>query len=124
MRFARWVFLIAGVYGLITVAPQYFMEGTIARMTGPITHPEYFYGFVGVVVAFQLVFLIIARDPVRLRPIMPACVVEKLSFGIAAWALYAAQRVRTDIVLFATIDLVLGVLFVVAWLRTRNLARS
>jgi hypothetical protein len=124
MRFARRVFLIAGDYGLITVEPQYFMEGTIARMTGPITHPEYFYGFVGVVVAFQLVFLIIARDPVRLRPIMPACVVEKLSFGIAAWALYAAQRVRTDIVLFATIDLVLGVLFVVAWLRTRNLARS
>ena len=124
MRFARWVFLVAGIYGLIVVTPQYFMEGVIARTTGPITHPEYFYGFVGVVVAFQLVFLIIARDPVRLRPIMPACVVEKLSFGIAAWALYAAQRVRTDIVLFATIDLVLAVLFVVAWLRTRNLARS
>lgn len=124
MRFARWVFLIAGVYGLITVAPQYFMEGAIARMTEPITHPEYFYGFVGVVIAFQLVFLAIARDPVRLRPIMPACVVEKLSFGIATWALYLAQRVRTDIVLFATIDLVLAVLFVVAWLRTRNLARS
>ena len=123
MRFARWVFLVAGIYGLLVVTPQYFMEGVIARTTGPITHPEYFYGFVGVVVAFQLVFLIIARDPVRLRPIMPACVVEKLSFGIAAWALYAAQRVRADIVVFATIDLVLATLFIIAWYRTRAVAR-
>jgi hypothetical protein len=65
MRFARWVFLIAGIYGLLVVTPQYFMEGVIARTTGPITHPEYFYGFVGVVVAFQLVFLVVARDPIR-----------------------------------------------------------
>jgi len=123
MRFARWVFLIAGIYGLIVVTPQYFMEGMIARMTGPITHPEYFYGFVGVVVAFQLVFLVISRDPVRFRPIMLPSVVEKLTFGIAAWALYAAQRVRADILLFAGIDLVLAVLFMMAWMKTRDVAR-
>jgi len=123
MRFARWVFLIAGIYGLIVVTPQYFMEGMIARMTGPITHPEYFYGFVGVVVAFQLVFLVIPRDPVRFRPIMLPSVVEKLTFGIAAWALYAAQRVRADILLFAGIDLVLAVLFMMAWMKTRDVAR-
>jgi len=123
MRFARWVFLIAGIYGLIVVTPQYFMEDMISRMSGPITHPEYFYGFVGVVVAFQLVFLIISRDPVRFRPIMPACAVEKLAFGVAAWALYFAQRVRADILLFATIDLALAVLFMMAWSRTRNAAR-
>ena len=99
------------------------MEGTIARMSGPITHPEYFYGFVGVVVAFQLVFLIIARDPARFRPIIPACVVEKLTFGIAAWALYSAQRVKADILPFATIDLLLATLFIVSWFRTRDLAR-
>jgi hypothetical protein len=123
MRFARWVFLIAGIYGLVVATPQYFMEGVIARMTGPITHPEYFYGFVGVVVAFQLVFLVVSRDPIRYRPIMPACVVEKLTFGLAAWALYAAQRVRADILLFAAIDLVLAVLFMMAWMKTRNVDR-
>jgi len=123
MRFARWVFLVAGIYGLIVVTPQYFMEGVIARTTGPITHPEYFYGFVGVVVAFQLVFLVVARDPVRFRPIMPACVVEKLTFGVAAWALYAAQRVRADILIFAAIDLLLAVLFMMAWMKTRNIDR-
>jgi hypothetical protein len=124
MRFARWVFLVAGIYGLIAVTPQYFLEGMITRMSGPITHPEYFYGFVGVVVAFQLVFLIVSRDPVRFRPIIPACVVEKLTFGIAAWALYSAQRVKPDILLFATIDLLLAVLFTIAWFRTARVASA
>ncbi|HEX6598233.1 MAG TPA: hypothetical protein VF034_02855 [Gemmatimonadaceae bacterium] len=124
MRFARWVFLVAGIYGLIVVTPQYFMEGVIARTTGPITHPEYFYGFIGVVVAFQLVFLAVARDPVRFRPIMPACVVEKLTFGVAAWALYAAQRVRADILIFAAIDLLLALLFMMAWTKTRDVPRG
>ena len=124
MRFARWVFLIAGIYGLIVVTPQYFMEDMIARTTGPITHPEYFYGFLGVVVAFQLVFLVVSRDPIRFRPIIPACVVEKLTFGVAAWALYAAERVRADILVFAAIDLVLAVLFMMAWAKTRMLARD
>jgi hypothetical protein len=120
MRFARWVFLVAGIYGLIVVTPQYFMEGVIARTTGPITHPEYFYGFIGVVVAFQLVFLVVARDPVRFRPIMPACVVEKLTFGVAAWALYAAQRVRADILIFPAIALLLALLFLMVWTKTRD----
>ena len=124
MRFARWVFRIAGIYGLIVVTPQYFMEGMIARSAGPITHPEYFYGFVGVVVAFQLVFLVVSSDPIRYRPIIPACVVEKLTFGVAAWALYAAQRVRADILVFAAIDLVLAVLFMMAWAKTRPFARD
>src|SRR5262245_63460257 len=49
MKFARIVFLVAGIYGLLVVAPQYFLEAKIGRDTPPpITHPEFFYGFVGV----------------------------------------------------------------------------
>jgi hypothetical protein len=29
MKFSRWVFNIAGAYGVITVAPLYFMEQII-----------------------------------------------------------------------------------------------
>ena len=66
--FARRVFQVAGIYGLIVMLPQYFLEQRIGRDAPPaITHPEYFYGFIGVVVAWQLCFLAIARDPVRLR---------------------------------------------------------
>ena len=52
---------------------------------------------------------------------MNSSVVEKLTFGVATWALYAAQRVQADILLFAAIDLVLAVLFMMAWMKTRNL---
>ena len=49
MKFTRWVFTIAGVYGVVTVAPLYFMEQTIGKQDPPpITHPMFFYGFVGV----------------------------------------------------------------------------
>jgi len=39
----------AGIYGIAVIAPQYFMEAQVGRDYPPaITHPEYFYGFVGV----------------------------------------------------------------------------
>ena len=70
MIFARRVFLIAGIYGLLVLLPLYFMEARIGRDQPPaITHPEYFYGFLGVAVSWQVAFLVISRDPVRFRPL-------------------------------------------------------
>ena len=67
-RFARRVFTVAGIYGLIVMVPQYFLAAQISRDTPPaITHLEYFYGFIGLAVAWQLVFLLIGRDPERYR---------------------------------------------------------
>src|SRR5262249_1624463 len=71
MKFARYVFLIAGVYGLLIIAPQYFLEERVGTDYPPaVTHPEYFYGFVGVTLAWQVLYLVIASDPVRYRPVM------------------------------------------------------
>jgi hypothetical protein len=43
MKFARGVFLVAGIYGLLVLTPIYFLEARIGRETPPpITHPEYF----------------------------------------------------------------------------------
>jgi|SRR5579872_615904 len=44
------------------------------RDTPPaITHPEYFYGFLGGALAWQFLFLVLSTDPVRYRPmILPA----------------------------------------------------
>lgn len=123
MIFAKRVFLIAGMYGLVVLLPQYFMEEKTGRdFPPPVTHPEYFYGFIGVAVAWQLVFLIISRDPVRYRPIMLAAIVEKASFGIAAFALYLAGRLGVRMLGAGIIDLVLGTLFAVAYLRTAHAA--
>jgi hypothetical protein len=45
VRFARWVFLIAGIVGVIEIVPLYFLENTIDRtQPPPITHPGFYYG--------------------------------------------------------------------------------
>ena len=83
MIFARRVFLIAGIYGLLVLLPLYFLEARIGRDQPPaITHPEYFYGFLGVAVSWQVAFLVISRDPVRFRPLMVPAVLEKATFGL------------------------------------------
>ena len=119
MRFARWTFLIAGIYALLVLVPMYLMESRIGADTPPaITHPEYFYGFIGVAVAFQLVFIVISTDPVKYRPIMLAAIVEKLSFAIAVGVLVIGGRTYGQIVIGAAVDLLLGVFFAIAWSRT------
>lgn len=118
MTFARWVFLIAGIYGLIVLAPQYFLESQIGVDYPPaITHPEYFYGFVGVALAWQVAFLIMARDPARYRLLMIPAVLEKISFGAAAIALLIQRRLPLVVLGFASIDLVFAGLFLVAFWR-------
>lgn len=117
-RFARRVFLVAGVYGLVALAPLYFLEDALARaFPPPLTHPDHFYGFLGVTVAWQLAFLLIARDPVRFRPLMPVAVVEKLLPAAAVVALVAGGRTPAAALGPTAIDLVLGALFLLAWRR-------
>ncbi len=60
MRFARYTFEAAGTIGILVLVPLYFLlEQTGIDNPPPITHPEYYYGFVGVALAFQIVFLIV-----------------------------------------------------------------
>jgi hypothetical protein len=117
--FARRVFAVAGVYGLFVLAPHYFMEAKVGRDSDvEVTHPEYFYGFVGVALAWQFAFLIISRDPVRYRLIMLPGIFEKVSFGLAAIVLYAQGRLQGMMLLGGCVDLVFAVLFVIAFVRT------
>jgi len=119
MKFSRWVFIIAGIYGIIVITPLYFSEADIARDFPPaITHPEYFYGFLGVTLAWQTLFLLIATDPKRYRIMMLPSFLEKAIYVAAVLVLYIQQRVPVISLSFATIDLVLGILFIVAFWRT------
>jgi len=120
MKFARIVFLIAGVYGLIVMLPQYSLETRIGIDTPPpITHPEFFYGFIGVTTAWQIIFLVISKDPVRYRPMMLVSVLEKISFVIPAIFLFQQNRMALFMLAPAGAALVLGVLFVIAFVKTR-----
>lgn len=121
MKFAKLVFMIAGVYGLIVMLPQYFLEEKNGiDYPPPINHPEYFYGFTGVVVAWQILFLILSKDPVRYRPMIIAAVLEKFSFTIAVTVLYFQSRVATMVLGFGMMDLLLGILFIIAFIKTRD----
>lgn len=124
MRFAQRVFLAAGIYGLLIMPVMYFMERRIGiDHPPPITHPEFYYGFVGVVLAFQVAFLIIAYDPQRYRAFMVPAMLEKFSFVLAIAAIYLAGRgeeVINTIPIAAAIDLTFGVLFVFACRATRE----
>jgi hypothetical protein len=117
--FAKRVFFWSGVYGIAVLLPMFFLEEKLGRdFPPPTNHPEQYYGFLGVALAWQLAFLVIARDPVRHRPIMLPAIAEKFLVGGAALWLVAAGRLAGITAAPLLVDLVLGCLFVVAYLRT------
>lgn len=117
MKFARYVFYIAGIYGILALAPMYFLETRTGEDFPPaITHAEYYYGFIGVALAFQIVFLIIARNPLKYRTMIIPSVIEKFSFAIAAIVLYLQNRLAAMMLGAGLIDLALGVLFVASYI--------
>jgi hypothetical protein len=113
------LFSSAGIYGLIVLVPQFFLERKIGTDTPPpITHPEFFYGFICVAVAWQVLFLILSRDPIRYRPMMLAAMLEKIGFPVAVAILYLQGRLAPAIFIPASLDLVLLVLFIAAYRKT------
>jgi hypothetical protein len=120
MRFAKRVYLIAGIWGVIVIGLNFFNERWIALNDPPaITHPEFFYGFNCVTLAWQVLFLLLSRDPVRYRPLIPATWVEKFAYVIAIAVLYSLGRVSQFVLYFSFTDLLLGVLFVIAYFKTK-----
>jgi hypothetical protein len=120
-KFASRVFLVAGIYGVVVLLPQYFLEQKLGRDFPPsITHPEQFYGFIGVALAWQFVFLMIARDIERYRLLMLPAILEKLSFGVAALVLFAQGRVAALVAGVGGIDLLWAVFFGLAFRLSRS----
>ena len=119
MKFAKIVFRVSGAYGLVVLVPLYFALEMIGRRDPPaVTHPEYYYGFLGVALVWQFAFFVIGSDPVRFRPMMLPAMAEKLVHVITMTALYLAGRMNAKQLAFNMPDLLMGVLFVIAFLRT------
>jgi hypothetical protein len=119
MGLAQRVFTIAGVYGLVVLLPLYALEERLgADMPPPITHPEYYYGFLGVAVAWQVAFLLIGRDPVGLRPMMIPAILEKLGYGLAVVVLWLEGRAAAAPLATGLVDLLWAGAFAAARART------
>jgi hypothetical protein len=121
MRFARFVFRAAAVWGLLVLVPLFFMfngDGLEARP--PFTYPQAYFGFLTVTLAWQVAFWIIGSDPVRFRPLMIPSMIEKFGFVLALGVLYAQGRVGARELSPAAPDFVLGLLFVAAYVKTQS----
>ena len=120
MKFSKIVFWVAGIWGFLILAPLYFLFDVIGRNDPPpITHPGFFYGFVGVALAWQVAFIFIATDPARFRPLMIPSILEKVCWGATVIALVSQQRMHKSDLVFAGADLLLGLLFLVSYFETR-----
>ncbi len=121
MKFAKVVFWIATVWGFLVLTPLFFMFDLIGRNDPPpITHPGFYYGFASVGLAWQVVFAVIARDPLRMRPMMIPAVLEKFGYVIVVLVMYSQARMKAQDLVFAFTDGVLGVMFAVAYMKTKT----
>ncbi|HMM79804.1 MAG TPA: hypothetical protein PKC65_07270 [Pyrinomonadaceae bacterium] len=116
MKFARYSFLFAGIAGLLVLLPQFFLEAKVGVDTPPaITHPEFYYGFLGLATVFQFIFFLIAFDPSSFRLLMPIAIFEKLSFGIPCLILYWTGRMAFGgFFIGGMLDLIFAVIFTIA----------
>jgi hypothetical protein len=120
MRFAKIVFFVAGIYGFLVLTPIYFMENAIGQRTPPaITHPEYFYGFLGAGLSWQVLFLVVSRDPLRYRPMILPSILEKVTWGIALIILFSQRRLPLSSFAIGSVDWIFAFLFLAAYFNTK-----
>jgi hypothetical protein len=119
LKFAKIVFRVAAIYGVLALTPLYFLFDLIGRQDPPpITHPGFYYGFAGVALAWQAAFYVISNDPKRYRALMIPSVLEKFSFGFAVIVLVLQHRMHPSELVLTGIDLLLGLLFIAAYFKT------
>ena len=123
--FAKIVFRVAGLWGVVTLTPLYLMFDRIGRQYPPaITHPDFYFGFVGLGLAWQVAFLVIASDPIRFRPLMLAAILEKFIYVMSVSVLYAQGRLYGSQLALAGPDFALGILFIAAFIETSAALKS
>src|SRR6476661_9256125 len=96
MRFAKIVFIVAGVWGIVVLTPLYFLHDITGRQYAPpATYPEFFYGFLSVAMAWQIAFLVIGSNPARFRLLMVPAIIEKLGWVVVLAVLYSGARISS-----------------------------
>lgn len=123
MKFAKILFWVAGIWGVIMFAPLYFIFNLIGRQEPPpITHPGFYYGFAAMALAWQFGFFLIATDPARFRPLMIPGALGKFGWGIAVVILFMQHRISSGDMALGIADLVFAALFLLAFAKTAHRA--
>ena len=121
MRFARSVFILAGVWGIAVLTPLFFLVDVTGRpYPAPTDYPHFYYGFLAVALAWQVAFLVIGSDPIRYRMMMIPAFIEKAGYVITTAVLYSRGRILAADANTAIPDSLLLVAFVVAFVKART----
>jgi len=113
MKLAKWIFLIAGIFGLILTIPLVFAEKMMS-----VQQPEFYYGFVFLDICLQIVYVIISTSPIRFRPMMIPAFIAKASGTVALTLLYLIGRVSFQWIVIGAVDGVFAVLFLIGYFST------
>jgi hypothetical protein len=117
-RFCR----TAGWFGIAVLLPQLFMENKLGIDYPPaVTHPEFYYGFLGVALAWQYVFLILGKEPLAYHKFLVPAALEKFSFAASALTLFFVGKAPALVAVFGGIDLAFGLGFAYFYRRLSTL---
>jgi hypothetical protein len=118
VRFARIVFVVAGVLGLLLLLPLAYSavvdgQGILPGLGGA---GMFFLGFVAQYMCWQILYLVLATNPVRYRPMMiPAFFAQAMGALYPQWLyLYGFE----PWVPVAAVEIALAILFLVAYWTT------
>ncbi len=121
MKFARIIFTGAGIWGVTVLTPFYWLvDLTGRRYAPPVDYPQFFYGFMAVALAWQIAFLLIGSNPARFRALMIPAMIEKFGYVSTLFVLYGRSLITSIDLQPAIPDGILGILFVVAFIKTRG----
>ncbi len=121
-RFARRFCYFAGWYGIFLLVPLLFMETKFgSKYPPPVSHPEFYYGFIAIALSWHVAFLILSRNPLAHRTFLIPAGLEKLTFAFSCIALFIFGKAPSYVMLFGGIDLVFASGFFYAYWRLSNL---
>jgi hypothetical protein len=106
---AAYDIVLAVVFGLFFAAIYQRFGATLPNHAGYVQLPALF------ILTFGIGFWMVARDPVRNRPIMPLGILMKLSFCVVAFGHVLFGAPIPLFIPFAVIDALFAVAFVVAY---------
>ncbi|UCG28470.1 MAG: hypothetical protein JSV24_03670 [Bacteroidales bacterium] len=113
MKRAKWIFLTAGIFGLILTIPLVFAEKVIS-----VQEPEFYYGFVFLNICLQIIYVIISTSPIRYRPIMIPAFLAKATGSAALTLLYFIGRISFQWIIIGAVDGIFAVLFLIGYYST------
>jgi len=120
MKFAKVVFVGAGIWGIGVLTPLYWLVDVSGRRYGvPTEYPQFYYGFLSVAMAWQIAFLIVGSNPARFRMLMIPGILEKLGYVVPLVVLYQQARVTWADGQAAVPDFVIAILMMLAFVKTR-----